>query len=250
MSNIRPYVLTVAGFDPSGGAGVLADVKTFEQSGVYVMAVNTANTCQTEDSFLGVYWLPFHEIEAQLLPLLARYPFQAIKIGLIESLDTLHQVLLSLRSHCPGTPVVWDPILEASAGHVFHENFSEADLQQILEMVTVITPNWNEARVLGGYPDGLESAKNLSLYTHVFLKGGHVRENKGTDYLLTPDGETHLFVPASSDAAPKHGSGCVFSAALAAQLGKGLSLVDACKEAKQYTYRFLQSTPGLLGYHA
>jgi hydroxymethylpyrimidine/phosphomethylpyrimidine kinase len=246
----RPYVLSVAGYDPCGGAGVLADIKTFEQADVYGMAVNTATTCQTEDSYQDTFWLPWYTIEGQLLPLLARYPFAAAKVGLVENMDTLKKILATLRAHFPDMPIVWDTILSASAGQVFHDEIQADELNEILGMTTVITPNWDEARVLGKAVDGLYAARNLCLYTHVLLKGGHMRENKGTDFLLTREGDTRIFVAPSAQAPAKHGSGCVFSAALTAGLGKGLSLDEACQAAKKYTFLFLHSGPGLLGIHA
>src|SRR5690606_29234163 len=112
----RPYILSVAGFDPSGGAGILADIKTFEAYKTIGLGVSTALTYQTEDSFLGLDWQSEKQIDMQLEPLLKRYPIKFAKIGLVESLKSLSQIIEVLKHYNPGMKIIWDPILKASAG--------------------------------------------------------------------------------------------------------------------------------------
>src|SRR5690606_34283761 len=116
----RPYILSVAGFDPSGGAGVLADIKTFEAYKTIGLGVSTALTYQTEDSFLGVDWHTEKQLEMQLETLLKRYPVEIAKIGLVESLNSLDHILDILQNYRPGMKIIWDPILKASAEFTFH----------------------------------------------------------------------------------------------------------------------------------
>jgi hydroxymethylpyrimidine/phosphomethylpyrimidine kinase len=138
---MRPYVLTIAGFDPSGGAGVLADCKTFEQHGVYGFGVCTAWTVQTDDSFLQLHWLTAEQIIEQLQPLLKKFVVSACKIGIIHSPETLIEVIRLLKEHNPAIHIVWDPVLKASAGYDFHAVKSFHSLEAILASVSLVTPN-------------------------------------------------------------------------------------------------------------
>src|SRR3954471_22082493 len=107
MQTLRPNVLTIAGFDPSGGAGVLADCKTFEQHAVYGLAVCTAWTVQTDDSFLNIHWLSAEQIIEQLQPLMNKFVVSACKIGIIDSLESLLEVIVFLKESNPAIQIVW-----------------------------------------------------------------------------------------------------------------------------------------------
>src|SRR5688572_25961156 len=144
MQPPRPYALSIAGFDPSGGAGVLADCKTFEQHAVYGFGVSTAWTVQTDDSFLNIHWLTAEQIIEQLQPLVNKFDIPACKIGIIHSLETLTEVIRFLKEHNPAIQIVWDPVLKASAGFDFHAATSFHSLEAILASVTLITPNYQE----------------------------------------------------------------------------------------------------------
>ncbi|MES2799299.1 MAG: bifunctional hydroxymethylpyrimidine kinase/phosphomethylpyrimidine kinase [Bacteroidota bacterium] len=245
----RPIVLSIAGFDPSGGAGVLADVKTFEQHRCLGFAVQTAITVQTEDQFLSVEWIAYDKIIEQLKPLLAHYSISTIKIGLIESLPVLLKLLLWLKENCPDAKIVWDPILSASAGEKFHSEWSQELLDSILKKVLLLTPNSDEAKLLGQTDKPSTAAENLSLLTNVLLKGGHLAYLQGTDMLIAINGKKWTFSPASNEVYPKHGSGCILSAAIVSNLALGLSLDAACEAAKRYTERALASNKQHLAYH-
>ena len=122
MPKVRPYCLTIAGFDPSGGAGVLADIKTFEQNKVQGLAVITANTIQTEDSFEKINWIEESMVVDQLMTLLNRYEIKFVKIGLIQSGEFLEKIISLLIEKQPNVTFVWDPILRATSGGNFDEN--------------------------------------------------------------------------------------------------------------------------------
>ncbi len=250
MRDQRPYVLSIAGFDPSAGAGILADVKTFEQCNVYGMGVISALTNQNDVAFSSVEWLSLPQIIGQIEVLQKRFQFEYIKIGLIENLETLYQLILQLTSNLQPPKLIWDPILKASAGFEFHTNINQKMLEESCKKLYLITPNVPEAMKLGPWNDPKKNAMYLSQFCNVYLKGGHWEENKGMDILFTVKKKQIEFRPESKHSLPKHGSGCVLSSAITANLAKGLDLEEACAKAKKYTTHFLLSNKTMLGYHS
>ena len=242
----RPKILTIAGFDPSGGAGILADIKTIEANKCLGFAVCTANTIQNEHEFVSPNWIAEEEVFAQLDILMKIHTFDYVKIGLISSFEFLRRVSSKLIAQNPSLKIIWDPILSASAGFDFNHDLSE--LKTVLKDVYMITPNWNEIKQLSGNEDALVGAALLAQFTHVYLKGGHHPTTKGKDYLFF-DGKVNVFNPKKKVNYEKHGSGCVFSSALTANLAKKYPVVKACLRSKSYMYKFLNSSPTLLGTH-
>ncbi|MFN8237252.1 MAG: hydroxymethylpyrimidine/phosphomethylpyrimidine kinase [Chitinophagales bacterium] len=249
MNKQRPYVLSIAGYDPSGGAGVLADVKTSEQIGVYGFAVTTCITYQNDHIFQGVHWLSVKKIKKQLYPILESYKIKYVKIGLIENLIVLNEIIELLVAYNPGIVIVWDPILRASAGFDFHKKLSKKRLQYIFEKVTLVTPNWKEIQALSGEKDEVKGAEKIAAYCDVYLKGGHNIETPATDMLWIGK-RLDILHPSEISELEKHGTGCVLSAAIIAYLALGNSMHNACKMAKDYTYQFIMSNPTNLGYHS
>lgn len=247
----RPYALSIAGLDPCGGAGILADAKVFEASGVYGLGVCTALTMQHDADFRAVEWVALKTIVAQCVPLVERYPISVVKIGLIESMTVLADLLDWLTEHLPGIPLIWDPILKASAGFGFHELTNRNPLTSVLSRLALITPNIPETMQLAGIGPPLSAAETLSNHCPVYLKGGHAEPTQGiiTDYLLTDGAVTASFPAIFVPNGEKHGSGCVLSSAIAAGLAKRQCLPDACTTARGYISRYLASTPTLLGFH-
>lgn len=239
--------MSLAGLDPSGGAGLLADIKSFEAQQTIGLGVCTALTVQTDDEFLGVEWITGDRIIAQAMPLLEKFPVQFCKVGLVAHPDILLEVLPALRAIRPGLQFIVDPVLKASAGYVFHTALTQQWLA-VLPHVYLLTPNHEEAIAMSGAPCGETGAQKMSAFCHVLLKGGHRPDKAGWDTLYNGNEYTD-FMPLSADAPPKHGSGCVLSAAITASLAKGLGLREACEAGKNYTFRYLQSSPALLGHH-
>ncbi len=247
---MRPYALTIAGFDPSAGAGVLADVKTLEASGVYGLAACTAITVQNDVSFERVNWVPLTSIQDQILLLLVRFPVQVVKISLIENLPTLLDLIRWLKAYNPALQIVWDPVLRATAGYQFHTRPDYGLLQAICRELTLLTPNQPEA--LGLLPSAAtadEAAATLASWCPVLLKGGHAQGVRATDVLLA-EGRRYEFSGPRLRHGAKHGSGCVLSAAVLARLALGDDLPTACQAGKAYTATFLGSNDSLLGYHS
>ncbi len=263
MTTKRPYVLTLAGHDPSAGAGVLADIKTMEQCGVYGLGVTTAITYQNENEFDGVKWLSFEEIEKQIAPLIRKYNIEIVKIGLIENLKILEKTISLLTTHYSSLRIVWDPILSASAGFVFHNELDLERLSQVLNSIYLITPNQPEYDKL--------LLENMTLEnTNLLLKGGHREEHVDVLFenqesrtksqesrvksqeskIKIQDLRPYMISGNGKHLSPKHGSGCVLSSAIAAYLALDNDLVISCKRAKLYVENLLESNGGLLGYHA
>jgi hydroxymethylpyrimidine/phosphomethylpyrimidine kinase len=244
----RPIVLSVAGFDPSGGAGVLADCKTFESRAVYGVGVCTAITYQNDTEFAGLEWLNLEQIKSQLAPLADRFEIGWAKIGIIRDLPVLAELIEELQRLWPSICIVWDPVGAASAGFTFHTSFERSQLIELLEQLALVTPNIPELSLLGGAGEPLKVAAGLSKHAPILLKGGHAEGQMVTD-LLCVDGAVTGFSSARIENARKHGSGCVLSAALVAELAKGCSLQSAVTNAREYIRRFLRSTEAVLGLH-
>lgn len=244
---MRPVVLTIGGFDPSAGAGVLADIKTFEQHQVYGLAVNTANTVQNEDEFESVNWLNEDLIYEQLEVLQRRYVIVGVKFGLVPSFNFISKVLDNWKAQKP--IVVWDPILSISAGYDLKHEISVA--KNLYSKINVITPNREEMCQLANSSNAEISALLTSELTTVYLKGGHLlSSNKlGTDIVYS-NGKLEISIePTTSEISSKHGSGCILSASLLANLAKGMNIKDAATTTKYYIDQRLSSNRSLLAYH-
>jgi len=248
MAQERICVLNIAGFDPSGGAGILADIKTCEANKVCGMGAVSALTFQNDVEFDSVKWIDKNDILKQISVLQNRFEFRVIKIGLIKDLETLEKVILNLKSQILNPEFIWDPIIKASAGFEFHKSFDKEKLFQLLKNIFLITPNTSEVKFLTGINNPMEAAKELSKYCNVLLKGGHSVKEQGTDYLFMQNKIEKIF-PSKNNVYPKHGSGCVLSSAIAANLAIGNDLITSCQKAKQYVEQFLSSNKSLLGVH-
>ena len=245
----KPIVLSIAGFDPSGGAGLLADIKTIENNGCYAMAVCTANTLQTDVYFKDCYWVDATVVLKQLQLLLDRFNIAAVKIGIIENLTLLEQLLKVLKAYKKELPIVLDPVLKSSSGHSFQGEklLFSAD---ILKNISLITPNYEEIFQLSNASSLSEKIRRLQQFTSVLLKGGHHPSEKGKDTLYLKDKTVLNFFPSEEKIYEKHGSGCILSSAITSYLAQGKSLANACEDAKRYTEKALQSNPTKLAYHS
>ena len=252
---MRPTVLSIAGYDPSGGAGLLADIKTFEALKVYGLGVQTALTWQNESEFERIEWKPVSDVISQLELLFRKSKVDYAKIGLVENATTFGEIVDYLQVSNPKIHIIWDPILQASAGFDFHSSSSQSDWQNYLSKLYLFTPNRLELQWLSQSSDEISAAQYFARYCHVFLKGGHRVDKLGYDYLAVfkekgeANGKTFSFRPKGERVSAKHGSGCVLSSAITAYLAQGYPLHKACLHAKGYVTRFLSSNESLLGYH-
>jgi hydroxymethylpyrimidine/phosphomethylpyrimidine kinase len=249
MPENRPFVLSIAGFDPSGGAGILADCKTFEQHKVYGLAINTANTIQTENEFFELEWTPLDFTIRSIEKLFDTYDIKAVKIGIVPSLYFLNVLITEIKKLSPTTKIVWDTVLKSSTTFDFLAIGNQETLKSILIQIDLITPNYTEIAQLSNETIPPERiAENLSEYCTVLLKGGHNPNEQGVDYLYVKDRFFRL-EPHHSKVYEKHGSGCVLSSAITANLSKGENVLDACKNGKIYIENYLLSNHTKLGYH-
>ncbi|MBE4951166.1 hydroxymethylpyrimidine/phosphomethylpyrimidine kinase [Chryseobacterium culicis] len=242
----RPYVISIAGFDPSAGAGLLSDSKTFEQSKVMGLGVCTALTLQTASKCLSLQWRPIDEVTEAIQVLMGNYPVSAVKIGIVKDANFLDKIVETVQKGNPETKIVWDPVLKSTSEFTFFDPETLPQLKKVVGKLSLITPNCNEYSVL--------KENNLLPDTHecsLLIKGGHREDHLGTD-ILVENGKETLLVPTESSAAyfPKHGSGCVLSSAITAELSKGENMGTACKNGKRYIEKFLKSNPSLLGTHS
>jgi hydroxymethylpyrimidine/phosphomethylpyrimidine kinase len=248
MVYTRPVVVSIAGMDPTGGAGVLADIKTYEQHRCLGFGVVSALTVQTEDTFHRADWVPVATIIDQLAPLFDRYTVAIVKIGIVENFAVLDRLVQWIMTRRAGIRIVWDPVLAASAGFRFVDRVEPGRLHPVLQNIYLVTPNAPEARQLAGTDHAQEAARQLAQQGAVYLKGGHLTENTGTDYLYQA-GQVTTYLPGTQRVWPKHGSGCILSSAIAAGLAWGESLPQACARGKNYIERILVSNENLLAYH-
>lgn len=242
-----PVALTIAGSDCSSGAGIQADLKTFSALGVHGLTALTCVVSETAAVVEEVLPLPPEFVGAQIALLARSFPLAAIKTGMLFSAAHIKTVADAVRGqHCP---LVVDPVMMASTGAPLIEADAIALYRDVLlPMAAVITPNLDEAgELLGGRnirrEDLRDAAAELALRfgTAVLLKGGHLRDGRATD-VLAAGGSIIEFDDVYVDGVSTHGTGCTYSAAIAAHLARGLSLVEAVGAAKIFITRAIRGS--------
>ena len=247
MMDVRPSVLSIAGFDPSGCAGLLADTKVFESHGVQGIGVMTANTIQNIHAFEQPNWMNPETILRQLHFLCTDFSPVVVKIGIIENLHILADLLAELRSLLPEASIIWDPILKASAPFQLHATLEVDLLETCLRQINLLTPNADELLSLQNVLD-IKQANLLSKYCNVLVKGGHQTGERAIDVLYTAAGVSSISSPRIQGF-EKRGTGCVLSASIAAHMAKGKSMFESCCLAKQYMNTYLASSNSKVGVH-
>lgn len=246
MQTERPFVMSIAGYDPSGGAGLLADIKTFEQMKVQGLGICTAMTLQTESRFFSLEWQPLEQILSGINVLMKNYPVRDIKIGVVKDAVFLNEIISTIKANHPEAKIVWDPVLKSTSEFSFFDLNTIPAIKDVLKHIDLITPNYYEYTVLQEnhvFQVGYGSCS-------VLIKGGHREDQLGIDILIEK-GKEILIDPVDKTSAfyPKHGSGCVLSSAIASHLAKGENVEEACRKGKLYIEKFLTSNPTLLGFH-
>ena len=229
-------MLSIAGSDSGGGAGIQADLKAFARCGVHGMTAIAALTAQNTVAVTGIHPVPGDFIVAQVKAVAEDIGVDAVKIGMLGTADTVRAVREALELLDPETPIVLDPVMVAESGAVLLDEPARAAIvEELLPRVTVITPNVPEARVLTGGPDQ-DDIEALARRLHdlgpaaVVITGGH--RDEATD--LFYDGDRVEPIPGDRhpDGAA-HGSGCTHSSALAAHLALGHSPLEAARAARK-----------------
>jgi len=231
--------LSIAGSDPSGGAGIQADLKTMTMNGVYAMSVITALTAQNTTGVTGIFTVPADFLQKQLDAIFEDIRPDAVKIGMVASAELIAAIADRLQ-HYNAANIVVDPVMVATSGSRLIDAEAVTTLQQrLLPLSALVTPNIPEAEILSGMSvtdaASMEEAARHIAEAHgcaVLLKGGH-SINDAND-LLYANGTAQWFTGKRINNPNTHGTGCTLSSAIAANLAKGFALPQAVERAKAY----------------
>lgn len=240
MPQTIKQVLTIAGSDSGGGAGIQADLKAMSANGVFAMSVITAITAQNTEEVTDVFELPPSIIASQLDAVFDDFDVAAVKTGMLSSTAIVEIVVKMLTPQKIATLVV-DPVMVSKNGHpLLRPEAVDAVKTQLLPLAFVVTPNIHEAQQLSGVQitslaDARRAAKIIHGFgcKHVLIKGGHLLNERATDLLY--DGRFFNVLKGEFiETRHTHGTGCTFASALAAHLARGRSVLDAAQAAKTY----------------
>jgi hydroxymethylpyrimidine/phosphomethylpyrimidine kinase len=234
-------ILTIAGSDPSGGAGAQGDLKTFSALGCYGMAVLSALTAQNTLGVQGVHVVPAAFVAAQIEAIFADISVDAVKIGMIGAAANVDSIATQLRRF-GAKNVVLDPVLVATSGHSLGgEELVTPIREKLFPLARLVTPNLIESALLAGgrMPENALDMRAIALKIHalgapaVLVKGGHLPDGEAFDLLYDGADFTEFSAPRVATR-NTHGTGCMLSAAIAARLGQGADLREAVGDAKKF----------------
>lgn len=240
-----PVVMTVAGSDNSAGAGIQADLKTMSALGVYGVTALTCVVAEVPGKVSCIQPVESSVVAEQIRLLFEAFPISAVKTGMLYSAETLRvvsQEIAGFRAAGGNAPVVVDPVMVATSGDVLlQKDALESYKALLLPAADLVTPNLDEAAVLWGQPvASMEAMREVGRYlsgvykTAFLIKGGHLRTQMAVDLLVERDGTESWYEAPFVDEVSTHGTGCTYSAAIAAWLGRGQSLPEAVGKAKAF----------------
>ncbi|MDG4519164.1 bifunctional hydroxymethylpyrimidine kinase/phosphomethylpyrimidine kinase [Streptococcus suis] len=243
--------LSIAGTDPTGGAGIMADLKSFQARSVYGMAVVTSVVAQNTKGVQLIRHLDQEILEEQLKSVFQDIVPDAIKTGMLAQVETIELVASYLaKQKCP---YILDPVMVATSGdRLIEEDAIQALKTKLLPLATIITPNLPEAEVLVGRTLKSENDimnagrwiwKELGV-KNVVIKGGHLAK-VASDYLFLEDGEISVISAARISTNHTHGTGCTYAAVITAELAKGRTVAQAVETAKRFITEAIQTAPEL-----
>lgn len=247
----RPRVaLTVAGFDPSGGAGVIADIKTFTAFNCFATAAVTSLTFQNTTGVFGAAHQTADAVRAQVLPIIEDFSVACAKTGMLPTREVIEEVARLFRETSLPAPVV-DPVVRSTSGYDLIDDAALASLlKELLPLARVVTPNIPEAermtKLIIKDEEGMRcAARRLREMgaRAALVKGGHL-ETEAVD-VLDDDGRVSVFRSRKIETTSTHGTGCTLAAAIAACLGHGLSLEDSAGRAKRFVTSAILHAPQL-----
>jgi hydroxymethylpyrimidine/phosphomethylpyrimidine kinase len=250
-----PRLLTIAGSDSGGGAGIQADLKTFAAHGAYGMSAITALTAQNTREVRAVHEAPPDFVAAQIDAVFEDIGVDAVKIGMLSSAPIVRAVAGRLRAHAQGIPVVLDPVMIAKSGDpLLRDEAVEALAGDLLPLCTLVTPNLPELARLTGLPAETEEERRRAAEAlarrgpAVLAKGGHAEGAEVVD-LLFHNGHWHRFVHPRLAGRATHGTGCTLSSAIAARLARGEGMAQAVEGAIGYLQAAMKAAYPLGGGH-
>ena len=249
MTKTYPCVLTIAGSDCSGGAGIQADIKTISALGAYAASAITAITVQNTCGVSAIHPVPSEYITGQIEAVMSDICPEAVKIGMIHTAETARIIVTSLKIFHPKF-IVFDPVMISTSGYKLIEDSAiEAITREIMPILTLITPNLYEAEALTGIE--INSVKSMQLAAHellkygskaVLIKGGHLQSETMYDLLqIKGEQEPHIFKAPHIESNNTHGTGCTLSSAITTFLALGYPLTKAVEKAKSYVYKSIES---------
>lgn len=235
-----PIILSIAGSDCSGGAGIQADIKTISALGGYAASAITAVTVQNTMGVRAVHSLPPEIVRGQIEAVMDDLRPDAIKIGMIDDALTVSIIADCLRKYAPPF-VVYDPVMVSTSGRrLMSEKAIEEIKRELFPLTTLITPNLDEVAVLtdqriSTLQEMQQASRELAMtyHTSVLIKGGHLSGNEMCDVLYT-NGDTYLYKDLKIESKNLHGTGCTLSSSIATYLALGLPLKEAVEQAKKY----------------
>ena len=243
-----PRILSIAGSDSGGGAGIQADLKTFAALGCYGMTAITALTAQNTLGVRAIHGVPPDMLKSQIDAVMEDLGADAVKIGMLHSAEIVQTVANAIDRHALQN-VVLDPVMVATSGAVLIENPAiSALVNELFQRVVLVTPNLDEAALLVG--KNLVSEQDMEKAAQdllnkgaraVLLKGGHLAGDVVSDLLLTPNSKPHWMRAPRIHTANTHGTGCTLSSAIAAHLALGCSLLDAVEASRAYVRAALEA---------
>jgi hydroxymethylpyrimidine/phosphomethylpyrimidine kinase len=249
---MRGKVLTIAGSDSSGGAGIQADIKTISALGSYAMTAITAITVQNTNIVSDVYPIPAYLVKAQIEAVLSDIGADVIKTGMLLSPDIILAVGDILENSDPSYKLVVDPVMMSTSGHMLLKPHSIKALTRVIfNKTTLLTPNLAEAAKLANMSalkniDDMRKAgeKLMELGPQaVLIKGGHLEGDILTDILITQASET-LYSSRRVPGRNNHGTGCTLASAIATGLAQDMTMEDAVARAHAYVHKALEQAPG------
>ena len=271
--NDPPTVLTIAGFDPSGGAGIIADIRTFVHFGCRPTAAITSLTFQNSQAVFGAIHETAESLRAQILPIVKDFSIEAVKVGMLPTDELVHEVARLIREEQLPAPVI-DPVMQSSSGHRLMEDEAfEVFVTELLPLSRLVTPNIPEAEKLAGMnivsEEEMQQAatriRELGARA-VLIKGGHLKPESGVRSqesgwgssptvsegvlkaidVLDDQGQVEIFRGDWIDGPSVRGTGCMLSSAIAACLAKRMSLVDSISAAKEFVAAEIQNSTSKL----
>lgn len=247
-----PQALTIAGSDSGGGAGIQADLKTFQMRGVFGTGAITALTAQNSLGVHAVYPVDAAFVTAQIDAVAADFAIRAVKIGMLASAQIIEVVADALAQHDMGK-VVLDPVMKAKDGVSLLDDSARAVLlARLLPQTDVFTPNLPETEALCGIRvENADHARRAAAFfqekgaKNVVIKGGHANTDECCDWVFLADSSRFSLTRPRVATRHSHGTGCTFAACIAAELAKGQSVEMAVRIAKNGVYRALAETLGI-----
>ena len=252
VRNAPPVALTIAGFDPSGGAGVVADINTFRAFGFFATAAVTSLTFQNTTGVSGATHESAETVRRQVMPVIEDFTVACAKTGMLPTGEIIREVARLFRETELPAPVV-DPVVRSTSGFDLIDDAALAALiRELLPLARVVTPNIPEAeritnRRITSESEMLDAARSLRDMgaRAVLVKGGHLTGDDALDLLLDERGDVHRFSHARIDTTSTHGTGCTLAAAIACGLGRNLDLPAAVDRAKRYVTEAIRTAPKL-----